>query len=73
MQLIVGATPEREILVLVRPEHDAMAKPMLAKGTLSKDGASFSVVVTTAEGEQRHVWSYEALLEAISAHRSGAP
>jgi len=67
--VIEGAMPEKEILVLVRNEHDAKAKPIVAKGTRSKDGASFSVVVTTAAGEYTHVWNYQALLEAIAANR----
>lgn len=53
--------------VLVRPDHDAKANPIVAKGILSDDGASFSVVVTRADGKQQtHPWNYKELLETIS-------
>lgn len=66
---IESAKPGKEIRVLVRPEHDTTVRPIVAKATLSNDGASFFVVVTTADGEQTHDWGFKDLLEAISVHR----
>lgn len=66
---IQSCKPGKEIQVLVRPEQDATVKPIMAKGIRSHDGASFSVVVTTADGKQTHEWGYTDLLEAISVHR----
>lgn len=66
---IESVKPGKEIRVLVRPEHDTTARPIVAKGILSNDGESFSVVVTTADGDQTHDWGYKDLLEAISVHR----
>ena len=67
---IESAKPGKEIQVLVRPEHDATAQPIVAKGTRSHDGASFSVVVTRADGaQQHHDWGYKDLLKAISVHK----
>lgn len=68
---IQAANPGKEIRVLVRPEHDVTAKPIIAKGIRSLDGASFSVMVTTAAGEQTHDWGYKDLLDAISVHCPG--
>lgn len=67
---IKSAKPGKEIQVLVRPEHDATAKPIVAKGTRSHDGASFHVVVTSEDGAQQpHDWGYQDLLEAISVYQ----
>jgi hypothetical protein len=66
---IESAKVGKEIQVLVRPENDSMAQPIVAMGILSKDATSFCVVVKTADGEQTHDWGYNDLLEAISAHR----
>jgi hypothetical protein len=64
---IQSASPGEEVQVLVRPAHDTTAKPIVAKGILSNDDASFSVVVTRADGmQQTHSWIYKELLEAIS-------
>ena len=66
---IESAKPGKEIQVLVRPEHDATAKPIVAKGTLSHDQI-FHVVVTRADGaQQTHDWGYKGLLEAISSYK----
>jgi hypothetical protein len=62
---IQSARPGKEVQVLVRPEDDTTAKPIVAKGILSNDGASFSVVVTRADGKQQtHAWNYKEILEA---------
>lgn len=66
---IESAKPGKEIQVRVRPEHDATAKSIVAKGTRSHDGASLSVVVTTADGEQTHVYHYKDLLGVISVYQ----
>jgi len=67
---IESAKPGKEIQVLVRPEHEATAKPIVAKGTRSHDGASLYVVVTRADGaQQTHDWGYKDLLEAISVYK----
>ena len=47
---IERAKPGEEIEVLVHPIHDPQAPSILAKGTLSEDGASFYVVITRTEG-----------------------
>jgi hypothetical protein len=51
---IESAKAGKTIRVLVHPEHDAPAQPIVAKGTRSHDSASFSVVVTRADGAQQH-------------------
>ena len=66
---IESVKPGKAIQILVRPEHDTTAQPTVAKGTRSNDGASFSLVVTTADGEQTHDWGYKDLLEAISVYK----
>jgi hypothetical protein len=64
---IESAQPGEEIQVLVRPKHDHMAKPVLAKGMLSQDGASFSVVITRADGTQEsYPLIYANLMKALS-------
>jgi hypothetical protein len=66
--LLERAKPGQEIRVLVRPEEDDKAKPIMAKGTLSTDGESFSLVVTTRDGKrQTHIVDYKALLGSIVA------
>jgi hypothetical protein len=53
--------------VLVRPEDDATAELIVATGTLSNDGKTFSVVVTRADGtQQTHDLCYRDLLKALS-------
>jgi hypothetical protein len=53
--------------VLVHPEDDATAQLIVATGSLSNDGKSFSVVVTTADGaQQSHDLCYRDLLKALS-------
>ena len=49
---IEGATPNKKIKVLVRPEHDAASKPIAATGELSANSQMFDVVVVTDQGEQ---------------------
>lgn len=67
---IESAKAGKTIRVLVRSEDDPTAKPIVAKGTRSHDGASFSVVVTRADGaQQHHDWGYKDLLKAISVHK----
>ena len=64
---IASAKSGQEIRVLVRPEDDATAQLIVATGTLSNDGKSFSVVVTTADGaQQTHDLCYRDLLKALS-------
>lgn len=65
---IQSAKPGKEIQVLVRPELDVTAKPIIAKGLRSDDGETFTVIVTTAVGEQTHDWGYKDLLDAFSVH-----
>ena len=64
---IAMARPGQEIR-LVRPEENATAaKLMEAVGTLSNDGKSFSVVVTSEDGTQEtHDLCYRDLLKALS-------
>jgi hypothetical protein len=65
---IAMAKPGQEIRVLVRPEDGAMAATVMeAVGTLSNDGKSFSVVVTSEDGtQQTHDLCYRDLLKALS-------
>ena len=63
---IESAKPGKEVQVLVRPENDSMAQPIKAMGTRSKDGTSFNVVVTTADGKQTFDWDHNVLKNAIS-------
>jgi hypothetical protein len=49
---IKHARPGEEMWVLVRHVDDPAAPSMLAKGTLSQDGASFSVVIPRHDGVQ---------------------
>jgi hypothetical protein len=64
---IQSARPGKEVPVLVRPELNKTAKPIKAKGILSDDGKTFSVVVTRADGKQQtHAWNYKELLEQIN-------
>ena len=64
---IASAKPGQEIRVLVRPEDDTTAQLIVATGTLSNDGKSFSVVVTGADGaQQTHDLCYRDLLKALS-------
>ena len=64
---IASAKPGQEIRVLVRPEDDATAQPIVATGTLSNDGTSFSVVVMGEDGaQQTHDLCYRDLLKALS-------
>jgi len=67
---ILSAKPGKEIQVLVRPAHDATAKPIVAKGTRSNDGVSFFVVVTRADGAQQ-TWNrnYRELSDEISVYQ----
>ena len=67
---IQSAKPGQEIKVLVHPENDSSVPSILAKGTRSGDGTSFSVVVTTSAGEKEHSWNYQWLLEAIDHYQS---
>ena len=65
---IATAKPGQEIRVLVRPEDKATAVTLMeAVGTLSNDGKSFSVVVTSAGGaQQTHDLCYRDLLKVLS-------
>ena len=65
---IAMAKPGQGIRVFVRPEDGAMvATVMEAVGTLSNDGKSFSVVVTSEDGtQQTHDLCYRDLLKALS-------
>ena len=49
---IEHARPGEELWVLVRPVDDPAAQSILAKGTLSQDGASFSVAIPRNDGVQ---------------------
>ena len=71
---IESAKPGIEIRVLVRPEHDPTAQPIVAKGTLRKDCVFFDVTVTTTDGaQQTHSWNYEILKEAITVYKPEHP
>ena len=65
---IATAKPGQEIRVLVRPEDKATAVTLMeAVGTLSNDGKSFSVVVTSEDGtQQTHDLCYRDLLKVLS-------
>jgi hypothetical protein len=64
---IASAKPGQEIPVLVRLEDDATAQLIVATGTLSNEGKTFSVVVTRADGaQQTHDLCYRDLLKALS-------
>lgn len=64
---IASAKPGQEIPVLVSLEDDATAQLIVATGTLSNDGKTFSVVVTRADGaQQTHDLCYRDLLKALS-------
>ena len=64
---IASAKPGQEMPVLVRLEDDATAQLIVAKGTLSNDGKTFSVVVTRADSaQQTHDLCYRDLLKALS-------
>jgi hypothetical protein len=53
--------------VLVHPEDDATAQLIVATGSLSNDGTSFSVVVRGADGaQQTHDLCYRDLLKTLS-------
>jgi hypothetical protein len=63
---IARAKPRQEIRVLVRSEDDTTAQLIVATGTLSNDGKSFSVVVTRADGaQQTHDLCYRDLLKTL--------
>jgi len=65
--IIAMAKPGEEIPVLVHPGDDATAQLLLAAGTLSNDGKSFSVVVTREDGSQQtHDLCYRDLLKTLS-------
>jgi hypothetical protein len=49
---IEHAQPGEEMWVLVRPVDDSAAPSILAKATLRKDGASFSVAIPRNDGVQ---------------------
>ncbi len=66
---IESAKPNKEIRVLVRPEDDASAAPIIANGKLSEDGTEFHVFVVTSAGQQSHSWTWNTLQEALSAYR----
>ena len=64
---IAMAKPGESIRVMMRTDDNATATPMEAMGTLSNDGKSFSVVVTTEHGGlQRYDLSYRDLLKTLS-------
>ena len=64
---IASAKPGQEIPVLVRLEDDSAGLLIVATGTLSNDGKSFSVVVTGTDGVQKtHDLCYRDLLKALS-------
>jgi hypothetical protein len=59
--------PGEEIEVLVRSIHDPEAPSLVAKGTLSQDGASFDVVITRTDGSQEsYPLNYEHLKQALT-------
>jgi hypothetical protein len=63
---IAMAEPGKEIRVLVRLEDDAKAQ-ILATGTLSNDGKSFSVIVKREDGaQQTHDLCYRDLLRTFA-------
>jgi len=64
---IASAKPGQDIPLLVHLEDDATAELIVATGTLSNDGKTFSVVVTRADGSQQtHDLCYRDLLKALS-------
>ena len=64
---IACAQSGREIPVFVRPKDDSMANLIEARGTLSNDGKSFSIVVKGADGAQETLeLCYRDLLKAFS-------
>ena len=64
---IAMAKPGEAIRVIVRTATATGATLMEAMGTLSNDGKSFSVVVTTENGGlQRYDLSYRDLLKTLS-------
>jgi hypothetical protein len=59
---IENVQPGEEIQVLVRPERDKSATPIIAKGTRSQDGTTFMIEFTTADGHQQSFeWEYPLL------------
>ena len=64
---IASVEPGEEIQVLVCPIADRKVQPMLAKGRLSKDGVSFNVVITRADGaQQAYPLIYKNLKKALA-------
>jgi hypothetical protein len=64
---IACAQSGKEIPVFVRPKGDASAKLIEARGILSNDGKSFSIVVQRVDGAQyTQDLSYRDLLKALS-------
>ena len=64
---IACAQAGKEIPVLVRSKDGATAKLIEARGTLSNDGKSFSIVVKGADGAQETLdLCYRDLLKAFS-------
>jgi hypothetical protein len=64
---IAMAKPGESIRVIVHTDDNATATLMEAMGTLSNDGKTFSVVVTTEYGGlQRYDLSHRDLLKTLS-------
>lgn len=65
---IAMAKPGEEIRVIVRTDDNATTATLMeARGTLSNDGKSFSVVVTREDGaQQTHDLCYRDLLKTLS-------
>jgi hypothetical protein len=64
---IASVEPGEEIQVLVCPIADRTVEPILAKGRLSKDGVSFDVVITRADGaQQSYPVIYKNLKKALA-------
>ncbi len=66
---IESVKPNKQIRVLVRPENDPLAAPIIATGKLSDDGAVFDVLVVTRAGRQSHSWTWNTLQDALRGYR----
>ncbi len=55
----------KEMDVHVRPERDAMSKPILAKATSNSNSKELTIVVTIGDGQQIFPASYGDVLDAM--------
>lgn len=64
---IAMAKPGESIQLIVHSDDNATATRVEAMGTLSNDGKTFTVVVTTEYGGlQRYDWPYRDVLKTLS-------